>query len=96
MLSLKQLHNVCLLHGGANGLFSEQCQYLKQDATDWQKWHCTKQRPKEKRKIDSAVRKFLADCRKNGIDPRKQNVPLGDYCKGYPVLKHKEQGYDKP
>ena len=38
---------------------------------------------------------FIRETRKKGKDPRKENIPLGDNCEGYPILKYIEQGYDK-
>jgi len=88
-LSKKQLADVCLLMG------SKMCRYVVQDDSDYTKYNCLKHRPVEKKKIDTKIDDFLAQCAKSSIDPLKSNVPLGDNCSGYPLLKNIEQGYDK-
>lgn len=90
MLSLKQLQDVCLVHSGDH----RRCRYLAQDDHDWQKWYCLKKSPK-KAEIDVDVDEFIQETRKKGQDPRKANIPIGDNCQGYPILKYIEQGYDK-
>jgi hypothetical protein len=95
MLSLKQLKDVCLVHQGSN-----MCRYLKQDDASYDKWYCLKKSPANKTKIDDRVAEFAKDCRKRKIDPHAtaaaNQMPLGDNCPGYLLLKHVEQGYDKP
>ncbi len=88
MLSPKQLKDVCLL--GGNHL---QCRYLAQD-DDQSKWFCLK-KSSRKQEIDEEIVEHLKELNKKGIDPIKQGIPLGDNCSGYPILKHKEQGFDK-
>ena len=90
MLSLKQLQDVCMLYSGNY----KRCRYLAQDDTDSSKWYCLKKHVK-KTEIDDETSEFLKEAKKKNIDPYKQNIPLGDNCDGYPVLKHIEQGYDK-
>jgi hypothetical protein len=90
-LSIPQLRDVCLLHQG-----SKQCRFLRSDDNDPDKFFCMKKRPTERRKIDGKVNDFIGDCQKKRIDPSKQNLPIGDNCSGYSVLKHKLQGYDVP
>ena len=91
MLSQKQLQNVCLLYSGNH----KQCRYLVDDPKDW-KFYCVKHRKKDKARKDMEITAFIQDCKKKGIDPKSQQVALGDNCKGYPLLKHVEVGYDKP
>jgi hypothetical protein len=91
MLSLKQLQDVCLVHGG-----SQQCRYLFQDDNQWDRWYCKKKRPVEKAKIDKKADEMVAECLKKKVDPDKHGFPLGDNCAGYPVLKTVPQGYDVP
>ena len=94
MLSAKQQQDVCMIWCGA----AQQCRYAKPDKVSYNKWYCMKHRKKEKAVIDKQVSDFLADCRKQGIDPYSNSmgsVALGDNCAGYPLLKHIEQGYDK-
>ncbi len=89
-LSLKQLHDVCLLYSGDY----RRCRYLAQDDNDSSKWYCLKKNAK-RQDIDDETQEFLKELKKKGTDPRKQGYPLGDNCTGYPILKHIEQGYDK-
>lgn len=89
-LTLKQLQDVCLLYGG-----SDQCRYLDEDVDDKGQVVsvCRKLSP-QKKVIDEEIVDFLAEMKKNGQDPDKQGVPLGNNCQGYIVLKTKPQGYD--
>jgi hypothetical protein len=91
MLSQKQLRDVCLVYDGTY----KKCRYLSQDENDWTKWYCLKKSARG-REIDVELDEFVRESRKKGKDPRKDNVPLGDNCQGYPVLRHIEQGYDQP
>lgn len=88
-LSQKQLQDVCMLHGQ-----SDACRYLGEDDNDASKHYCLKKRQSDKSRIDKRVNQYIADCKSKGVDPYAQNIPLGDNCKGYPVLKVINQGYD--
>jgi len=88
-LSKNHLNDVCLLYHG----LSEQCRYLEEDPNTWV-FHCIKQRAGRKLIIDTNVAKLVEECRKKGLDPEAQGISLGDNCEGFPLLKHKEQGYD--
>jgi hypothetical protein len=90
MLSLKQLEDVCMVYKQNY----KRCRYLAQDDHDPTKWHCLKKSSK-KSDVDDEVDESLKELKKKGQDPRKQGVPLGDNCDGYPILKNHEQGYDK-
>jgi arabinogalactan endo-1,4-beta-galactosidase len=70
----------------------DRCRYAAQDDSDPTKWYCLKLSSK-KAEIDDETKDFLKDAKKKGIDPK--TAPLGDNCSGYPILKYKEQGYDK-
>lgn len=89
-LSLKQLNDVCLVNGG-----TKRCRYLGEDELDPSKFYCLKQNAARRSEIDDEVKDFQATVKKRGQDPNAQGVPLGDNCKGYPILKHVVQGYDK-
>lgn len=91
MLSKKHLQDVCLLYSGD----TRRCRFLTQDESDGLKWHCLKLTAR-KNDIDVEVSDFIKDCRRKGQDPTKSNLPLGDNCNGYPVMRSFEQGYDKP
>jgi hypothetical protein len=90
-LSQKHLEDVCMLYSGD----SRTCRYLIDDDQGHGKWYCLKMRPEECKKINLRLREFLRDCKKKGIDPISQNIPLGDNCQGYLLLRDLEQGYDK-
>lgn len=91
MLSQKQLRDVCLVYDGTHA----RCRYLSQDETDYSKYYCLKKSPRGA-EIDVELTDFVREARKKGKDPRKENVPMGDNCQGYPILRYLEQGYDKP
>lgn len=90
MLSQKQLRDVCLAFDPS----FQKCRYLSQDENDYSKFYCLKKTARAN-EIDVELDDFIRDARKKGKDPKKENVPLGDNCKGYPLLRHLEQGYDK-
>lgn len=89
MLSLKQIQDVCLIHGQ-----HKRCRYLCQDENDRSKWQCAK-KTTEKQEIDDECNIFIRDITNKGLPLNKQGVPLGDNCDGYPPMNHIEQGYDK-
>jgi hypothetical protein len=89
-LSLKQLQDVCLLYSND----SRKCRYVAQDDTNHNVWFCLKKSSK-KAEIDEETDDYLRDMRKKGNDPKKQAVPLGDNCEGYPILRYIKQGYDQ-
>lgn len=90
-LSNKQLKDVCLLWGNA-----KQCIYLDEDNDDGNRVNVCKKLSVFKSIIDGEVMEFLNEMKKSGQDPAFQGVPLGNNCRGYIVLKVKEQGYDVP
>lgn len=90
-LSKKQLQDVCLLYDGTY----KKCKYLAQDDSDWAKYYCLKKSSK-KSEIDVETDDFIRETRKKGKDPRKENIPLGDNCEGYPIMKYINQGFDCP
>ena len=91
MLSKLQLENICM----CNAKDSRTCKYLADDDVVFGRYYCFKQRPVEKANIDTILNKYIKDCESKGTDPFDSNIPLGDNCAGYPVLKYIEQGYDK-
>jgi hypothetical protein len=90
MLSAKQLKDVCLCNDTGN----KKCRFLGTDENNSNKFYCLKltQRAVE---INQEVDEFIKHCRKKGKDPYSENVPLGNNCQGYPLLRDIEQGYDK-
>lgn len=90
MLSLKQLQDVCLLPDYSY----RRCRYLSQDENDHSKFYCVKLTSR-KQLIDEELDDFVKDHLRKNLDPKKANVSLGDNCKGYPLLRHIEQGYDQ-
>ncbi len=89
-LSLKQLTDVCMAYSSDY----RKCRYLAQDDSDLSKWYCLKKSSKRVF-IDDETSDFLKELKKKGLDAKRQGIPLGDNCNGYPILKHIEQGYDK-
>lgn len=89
MLSQKHLHDICLLYGGGY----KQCRYAEEDPSTW-KWYCIKLQKEKKKARDKAIDEYMAECKKNGIDPKKGGGTIGDNCKGYVIFRHIEQGYD--
>lgn len=81
-LSAKQLSDVCLLNSLDK---SKSCRYLVNDELNENKWHCQKLIPNIKSKIDHDI--MIAK-------HRKEIVPSGDNCMGYPLLRNIAQGYD--
>lgn len=90
MLSLKQLKDVCLVNDNS----SDKCRYLAQDENDYTKYYCVKKMASKAHEIDAELDDYVKNLRQKGKDPTKENVPLGDNCAGYPLLRNIEQGYD--
>lgn len=90
MLSLQQLTDVCL----AKSTGSDRCRFLHQDPTDPAKFFCLKLSPKAKI-IEQSVLDFIVDKKRKGLNPYAENMPLGDNCEGYPVMRNLLQGYDQ-
>lgn len=88
MLSDDHLKDVCLLWGG-----HKQCRYLEEDEFSWGKHYCKKKTP-DKNQIDDMVDEFLKKKKKEGVDPKSFDYPLGDNCVGFLSLKDVLQGYD--
>jgi hypothetical protein len=82
-LTPKHVNDICLLNHSDK---SRTCRYLLQDDLQDGKWYCQKLRPIEKDKIDARLDKVQ--------NRNFGNIPSGDNCSGYPLLKHVEQGYD--
>ena len=89
-LSLKQLHDICLL----NDNDGKKCRYVAQDDTNPSVWFCLKKSSK-KTEIDAEADDFIKDAKKKGSSIKKQGPPLGDNCAGYPILRYIKQGYDQ-
>jgi len=90
MLSKNHLKDVCLYDVENHS----RCRYLAEDEIERGKFYCLKKSSKAK-EIDAEVQDFFLEMSMKGKDPLKQNVPIGNNCQGYVVLRHKEQGYDK-
>lgn len=87
-LSNKQVKDVCLAGHGYQA-----CRYLSPDSQSWGRYNCLKLTA-QKRVIDEEVRDTLIALVAKGVDFRKQKLPVGDNCAGYPLLRIIEQGYD--
>ena len=91
MLSQKHLHDICLIYSGGY----KQCRYLEQDLKTYN-WNCAKLQKAKKDDYDKKVDEYFAECKKNGLDPKKNGGHYGDNCKGYPIFKFLAQGIDCP
>lgn len=89
MLSKKQVHDVCLVYQAAH-----QCRYLKESAQH-ASWDCLKHCVSQKQVIDDKTMEYEAKCKKQNVDPMKQQWAVSDNCPGYAYLPNIEQGYDK-
>jgi hypothetical protein len=89
MLSSNHIRDVCM----GDSISHNTCRYLIQDENDYTKYYCSKLNARGK-EIDEELNNFMREAIKRGKDPQKENIPLGDNCKGYPLLKHLPQGYD--
>ena len=89
-ITKKHLKDVCCIGDG-----NIQCRYLDEDLNDnGQVVYLCKKLSPDKNIIDLELLDFFNTMKKSGQDPYNQNVPLGDNCSGYIVLKTKPQGYD--
>jgi|694.fasta_scaffold00185_114 hypothetical protein len=90
MLSLKQINDVCL----SNDLTYRKCRYLCQDESDRSKFYCLKLSVKGQ-KIDREIDIYVDNLKAKGKSIIQDNLPLGDNCSGYPMLRYLQQGYDQ-
>jgi hypothetical protein len=88
-LSKDQVSDVCLLGQG-----TQQCRYLAEDDVVRNMFYCLKKSKDKKEKIDVEVSSLVKDLKRKGKDIDAQNIPVGNNCSGYIILKHIEQGYD--
>lgn len=88
-MPLTKLHviNVCKKDNG-----QEECRYLSEDQLQAGVYQCMKLSP-QKDIIDEEVERYHK--KKRLYTKHDENYPLGDNCKGYPVLRYKQVGYDK-
>ncbi len=88
-LSKNQVQHICLPNAGY-----QTCRYLSPDNTGYPiKYHCLRQTP-QKKIIDEEVNDHLKQLKVKNLSYKNQNVPVGDNCSGYPLLRIIEQGYD--
>lgn len=90
-LSQAQLTDVCMY-----GMGSDECKYLDGEhdpVTGDMKFIC-KKKSLERKAIDEEVQEHMDDCKKQGMNPRSQGVPMGDNCQGFLPMKDLLQGYD--
>lgn len=90
MLSKKHLEDYCLPYSG-----HLRCRFLAEDEHDWSKFYCIK-KSKKRAEINAEVVELIKEMKQKGLSPETQGVPLGDNCDGFILLRHLEQGYDKP
>lgn len=90
MLSKKQLEDVCLIGDKTY----KKCRFLSQDEKDPTKYHCAK-KTTDASIVNVTVEDYIKSEKAKGRDPKKNTLPIGDNCEGYPILWHKLQGYDQ-
>ena len=88
-LSKDQVSDVCLLGQG-----TQQCRYLAEDDVIINTFYCLKKSKNKKEKIDVEVSSLVRDLKRKGKDINARNIPVGNNCGGYIILKHIEQGYN--
>jgi hypothetical protein len=83
-MPLTKLHviNICKPTDG------QTCRYLSEDEFQANIYFCLK-KTSRKTVIDEMVEKSKK------INKDIKDLPIGDNCKGYPLLRHVEVGYDK-
>ena len=86
-LSARHLKDICLLDSTDK---NKTCRYLRNDELDENKWYCQKLQQHIKSKID----KNIMAMKRRVSGSLSINMPSGDNCSGYPLLKHVVQGYD--
>ena len=88
-MPLTRLHviNVCKKNGG-----DQECRYLSEDELQAGVFQCMKLSP-QKKIIDEEVERYFK--KKKLYNRHDEDYPLGDNCKGYPVLRYKQVGYDQ-
>lgn len=87
-LSDNHVKDICLSNGGY-----KQCRFLAPDDHQWNKFHCLKLTA-QKKVINEELHDTLVSLKSQGMDYKKQGLPVGDNCSGYPLLRKIQQGYD--
>lgn len=87
-LTKAHLIDVCMQYRS-----SKECRYLEEDDENPGKFYCKKLSP-IRNGIDIQVEKYAKQCKKDGIEPAKQWMPIGDNCSGLLPLRTLVQGYD--
>jgi hypothetical protein len=86
-LTLNQIEYVCL----TNDKDGKKCRYLACDReNNVNEWICLK-KTSNKIKIDKQVEEFILN-NKDYILSMQDIPPLGDNCKGFPVMRYLKQG----
>lgn len=91
MLSKNHMQKYCLIDDETN----RRCRYLAEDDMVLGKNQCLKLTT-QKDVIDDELNSLISISIKKNTDPKLENIPMGDNCKGYLPLKHIMQGYDIP
>jgi len=87
-MPLTRLHviNVCKL-----GKKHQECRYLEEDdALQPGTYQCLKLSPHRK-----IIYEEVESYQRRHRQKKSDDVPIADNCKGYPVLRHKNVGYDQ-
>ena len=83
-LTQLQIVHVCKINSDSN----DTCRYLSEDSLNTTVYQCLKLTG-QKKFIDESVDDYLKRQVYND-----DKVPLGNNCQGYPVMRHKQVGYD--
>ena len=88
-MPLTKLHviNVCKKDQGC-----DECRYLEEDHLVVGVHQCLKLSP-QRHIVDEEVENHIKN--KKHSNRKIIDSPMGDNCKGYPILRHKQVGYDK-
>ncbi len=89
-LTRKQLETVCLIQAKDG----RRCRYLGNPDDDPTVWVCGKLNKSHKAIIDAELEEELKELARKGMDPKKEGIPTGDNCQGYPLLATLPQGFD--
>lgn len=89
MISKNHMQKYCLI----DDMSYRRCRYLAEDDFVLGKHQCMKHTT-QKDAIDEELNSLISISFKKNLDPKEENIPMGDNCQGYLPLKYVVQGYD--
>lgn len=89
MLSKNHMQKYCLV----DDVTYKRCRYLAEDDFVLGKNQCMKHTT-QRLAIDEEVASLITISLTRNLDPKTENIPMGDNCGGYLPLKYMVQGYD--